>query len=752
MTNLFERALDGGKRALGETVNAGAHLVGDGLDLVGLDSAAHAVDRWGDNVADSLGALVGELNLGQTDDPKELVHGDVGAVTTAARHLHKFQAAFDETGSGLTRLDAEHWKGAAGDAFRARFSPQPALWVLAAEACGSAAEALDTYARTVEWAQGRARQAIDAYEAARKASERARDAYNDQVDRYNDAVKQYNSAAAAGGTDLTRPTDPGTFHDPGQDGLKQAQDLLREARRQRDAAALAAADAVSAATGSAPREPSFLQQVAAAQTDLVQGAAVGSLHLLGGVAKGGADAVKFVRSLNPQDPYNLTHPAQYQEHVLSTSLGLLRTANHPTELVKSLAGSGWRSDPFEATGRVIFDVASGAATGGGSTAGIAAKRAAANALKNSAERTALRGADDLAERAATNAARHTDVSVPAQAAPPTRLEGFPEAAYQHSPPARPDGFPEAAHHRSPPARVEGFPDAAYQHAPEPAPAHVPEPSAPEPPHVPEPEASAHVPEPEAPAHVPEPEAPSHAPEPEAPVHEPEVQAAESAKPVENEFDRALRTQQEQAAIRDAVQAQARTAKLYDDDAAQSYAQQTWNRTADGLREPEKVAFDSYSRGQGNRGTGPTYDEVNGALRTADGRIDGVTDAGVRRSVELMDQALRRQPVPQDIIVTRGTDIEHLVGAGGDPHSLKGLTFTERGYLSTGFGDLPAMWQGKQAVMHIKVPAGTPAMWMEKPGAVASTERELLLGRDLKWRATEVLDDGNRVHIFAEILP
>ncbi|MFJ8041044.1 putative T7SS-secreted protein [Kitasatospora sp. NPDC096147] len=736
MSNLFERVVDGGKRALGETVNAGAHLVGDGLDLVGLDSAAHAVDQWGDGVADSLGALVGELNLGQTDDPKELVHGDVGAINEAAQHLHTFQAAFDETGSGLTRLDAEHWKGEAGDAFRAKFSPQPALWVLAAEACGAAAKALDTYARTVEWAQGRARQAIDAHEAAHKASERARDAYNDQVDRYNDAVKRYNSAAAAGGTDLTRPTDPGTFHDPGQDGLKQAQELLREARRQRDAAALTAADAVSAATASAPREPSFLQQVAAAQTDLVQGAAVGSLHLLGGVAKGGADAVKFVRSLNPQDPYNLTHPAQYQEHVLTTSLGLLRTANHPTELVKSLAGSGWRSDPFEATGRVIFDVASGAATGGTSTAGVAARRVAANALKNSAERGALSGADDLARRAVADTARHADIPTPGRATPPTRPEGFPEAAYRQAPPARVEGFPEAAYRQAPPARVEGFPEAAYQRAPEPAPVHTPEPPAPEAPRVPEPEARAHTPEPDAPS--------PHQPEPEAPK-------AEGAGSFDLDLEASAKSQQELAAIREAVQAQAQTARLYDDAAAQTYAQQTWNRTADGLREQEKVALESYTRGEANRGAGAPYEKVNGSLRAADGQIDAVTDPSVRRSVDLIDQALRRQPVPQDLIVTRGTDIEHLIGVGGDPMSLKGQAFTERGYLSTGFGDLPAMWRGKEAVMHIKVPAGTPAMWMERPGSIANAERELLLGRDLTWRATEVLTEGNKVHIFAEIL-
>lgn len=564
MSNLFERVIDGGKRAVGETVNTGAHLVGDGLDLVGLDSAAHAVDKWGDGVADSLGALVGELNLGQTDDPRELVHGNVGAIGEAAKHLHKFRTAFDETGSGLTRLDADHWKGQAGDAFRAKFGPQPGFWLLAADACGAAATALDSYAQTVEWAQQQARQAIDTYEAARKASQEARDAFNHQIDQYNDAVKHYNNAAA---------------------------------------------------TGSAPREPSFLDQVAAAHTDLTQGVAVGGLHLLGGVAKAGADTVKFARGLNPMNPYNLTHPAQYQDHVFSTAMGLTRTANHPTELVKSLAGSGWSSDPVEALGRVIFDTASGVATGGGSTAGVAAKRAAVNALEHSAERTVLGGADDFARRAAGNAARHPDIPLPAQASPPVRLEGFP--------------------------------DAAYQHAPEPAPAHVPEPSVPESPHIPEPEAPAHTPEPEAPAHEPEP-----------------------AKPPESDVERAIRGQQEQTAIRDAERAQAQTAKVFDDAGAQAYAGWTWNRTAEGLPEIEKTALDNYTRGQGNRGQGATYDEINGGLRNLDGR---------------------------------------------------------------------------------KVPAGTPAMWMERAGSVASTERELLLGRNLQWRAVEVLPEGNRIHIFAEIL-
>ncbi|MEV4558190.1 putative T7SS-secreted protein [Kitasatospora sp. NPDC049285] len=403
----LESGFDTVKAGVGSVLDAEAHLVGDGLDLVGLHGAAHAVDSFGDSVADSLGAQIGEAQLGESEDPEDLVHGDVGAIGTSVGHLRKFSAAFESTGEGLTRLDHDHWQGQAADAFRAKFAPHPKLWLTAADACRTAADALEQYAQTVQWAQQQAQQAVDAYRAAKQASEQARDAYNQDVDRYNRQARAWNEEAGAGNDPGPAPTRPAAFSDPGEAGLKEAQELLRTARQQRDSAGEAAKAAVDAATATAPAEPSFLERMGKDLSDAFQGSMVGQLHLAGGIVKGAADIVKFARGLNSMDPYNTTHPAQYADHVSTTAVGLLHAANHPTELLSAVVGSGWGSDPFEAGGKLITNLAFGAVTGGGGEAAAVAERAGLTVAEDAAENAARNVAEDAGQNAARNAAEET---------------------------------------------------------------------------------------------------------------------------------------------------------------------------------------------------------------------------------------------------------------------------------------------------------------------------------------------------------
>jgi hypothetical protein len=135
---LIGGAWDEFKRGTGALVNDGAHLVGDGLNAVGLHAAANAVDVEGDKIGYSLGADVGELQLGQTSDPKQLVHGDAGKIRSTAAKLTAFHAGFGEVADGLNGINTGHWTGAAADAFRARFAPEPAKWSAAATAMADA--------------------------------------------------------------------------------------------------------------------------------------------------------------------------------------------------------------------------------------------------------------------------------------------------------------------------------------------------------------------------------------------------------------------------------------------------------------------------------------------------------------------------------------------------------------------------------------------------------------------------------------
>ncbi|WP_327070884.1 putative T7SS-secreted protein [Kitasatospora sp. NBC_01302] len=400
-----------GKKQVGKAIDHKAHEVGGMLDFVGLHGAAKTVDGWGDSVADDLGAQIGEKQLGQSEDPKDLVHGDAKALTDTAAHLRRFHDAFQETGSGLQALDSSHWQGQAADAFRARFAPHPALWLTAADACAAAATALDAFAQSLTWAQDQAQQAIDAYNAAKKAHQQAQDAYNASVTSYNTAVKTWNKAAAQPNPNPgPPPTDPGEFHDPSTDQLTHAQDLLRAARAGRDTAADNAASALKAATATAPTTPSFTQRMKLDSMDLAEGGMMGDAHLYGGILKGGADIVNFGRGLNPMDVYNVTHPATYLDHVNQVAAGLVHADMHPTDVVKSLVGSGWGSDPFEAGGKLITNIAFGALTDGAGPEADAAAAAAKDTAENAAKNATKDAAQDAAGGSGRDAVKDPDVN------------------------------------------------------------------------------------------------------------------------------------------------------------------------------------------------------------------------------------------------------------------------------------------------------------------------------------------------------
>lgn len=372
----IENLADGAEHLVGKGIDTVAHVAGDGLDALGLHGAAQAVDNFGDNVADSLGAQVDEQQLGQTDDPTHLIHGDVGKIRESVGHLKKFSGAFAETSDGLKRIDSSHWEGAAADGFRQKYHGHAQQWLDAEDACGKAAQALDDYSHTVEWAQGQAKQAIELYNQAKQDSKNARDAYNTQVDNYNNQVNAYNSAVQSGNDPGPMPQPLSEFHDPGVEKANQAKQILEDARKARNDAAGKAKGAIDAATNKAPAEPRFTDRMLNDAGDLLQGANVGMEHMLGGVLKGAGDIVKFARGLNPLDPYNITHPAAYLTGLSGTVTGLLHAANHPVDLLKGLVGDGWGSDPFEAFGKLVPNVALAAATDGAGAAEGLGERAA----------------------------------------------------------------------------------------------------------------------------------------------------------------------------------------------------------------------------------------------------------------------------------------------------------------------------------------------------------------------------------------
>ncbi|MGX1675216.1 putative T7SS-secreted protein [Streptomyces sp. NPDC055400] len=337
-----EDLIDEGKKKVGEGVDYATNKVGDGLDHVGLHGAADAVEDWGDDVASDLGATPGEQQLGQTEEANELVHGNPDKIRESAKHLKDFHTAFDHVSQGMKKVDSSGWAGEGGDAFRKKFGVHPTKWAQASDACDKAAGALDAYADTVKWAQGKAKEAVELYKKGQKASKDAVDTYNKKVDAYNARIKANEDPGAK----------PEPFQDPGKADIEKAHETLAEARKQRNTAASDAQGKVKAALAHAPAEPPPLDRLGNDLVDGYQAYNTELTHVVGGALKGTAGLLNFARGLNPTDPYNLTHPAAYMQNVSMTLSGLVSTAAHPERIVTA-AVDGFKKDPSEFVGRLL---------------------------------------------------------------------------------------------------------------------------------------------------------------------------------------------------------------------------------------------------------------------------------------------------------------------------------------------------------------------------------------------------------------
>ncbi|MGW1835645.1 putative T7SS-secreted protein [Streptomyces sp. NPDC002067] len=382
------KAVDGAKEMVGETVEYAADTTADALHAVGADGAARAVRSAGDDVADVLGAQVAERQLGESEDPKELIHGDPAKIHEVAAHLKDFYAAFERVGQGMRKLDAGAWQGKAADRFREEFDTHPKSWLHAADACEAAGKALNAYAETVTWAQGKARSAIDRHRRAQDATEKAADAYNRKVDAYN-------AALADGSGSGDGPPKPGEFTDPGEEGRASAEHLLKEARSQRDEAAERARHALTSALTHAPQAPKFTERTVLDAADGVAAGGMNLMHAAGGLIKAGADSVNLARTVNPVDPYNLSNPIRFMNNTTTTLLGLASSAAHPGRLAKGMLGEGWGSDPYEAGGAFLGNLVGGKGVG---AVGKGLLRSGARDAARSAARTAARDGGKLTLR------------------------------------------------------------------------------------------------------------------------------------------------------------------------------------------------------------------------------------------------------------------------------------------------------------------------------------------------------------------
>nr|WP_258024024.1 hypothetical protein [Streptomyces bambusae] len=209
--------LERGAALTGDAVEWFGDKTADALEDVGWQEGANAVRNTANSVANGLGADVGEVELGQSDDPRQLIHGSAAALRTTAGHLRDFHAAFTHTGEGLRKLGTDGISGETADAFRDSVQEKAPRWFAAATAFETAAGTVGRFADTVTWAQNQAKEAIEEYKTAVKLSENARSAYNTWVKDYESAVKSRQDPL---------PARPAGFTDPGEGPRR----VRREAR------------------------------------------------------------------------------------------------------------------------------------------------------------------------------------------------------------------------------------------------------------------------------------------------------------------------------------------------------------------------------------------------------------------------------------------------------------------------------------------------------------------------------------------
>ncbi|GIT80505.1 hypothetical protein LLS1_21740 [Leifsonia sp. LS1] len=179
-----------------------------------------------------------------------------------------------------------------------------------------------------------------------------------------------------------------------------------------------------------------------------------------------------------------------------------------------------------------------------------------------------------------------------------------------------------------------------------------------------------------------------------------------------------------------------------DDEAVAYGREHWDGIADELTPAQREAVYDYTR-ESPGPSGVTYKEINGALRNGP-----PYPADLQNHIRAIDESLNTRPLSESVEVTRGTGTSHW---SFDPENAAGKVVREDSYLSTSLGGPADSFAGKDAILHLDVPQGTPAAWVENLSHFGGSERELLLGRGLQWQGTRVEYIDGQLHVYGEVI-
>ncbi|MFI5679319.1 ADP-ribosyltransferase [Streptomyces cellulosae] len=171
-------------------------------------------------------------------------------------------------------------------------------------------------------------------------------------------------------------------------------------------------------------------------------------------------------------------------------------------------------------------------------------------------------------------------------------------------------------------------------------------------------------------------------------------------------------------------------------AGKAYGDANWNDFLDNLDPEAHNALHTYSDHY--------YTQINDPLR------EGVKlSDDMQHVVDNMDRVMGSHPVPENIMVVRGTDVSYLKLRS--PLEMEGNFFDDPGYTSTSLGKDPA-FAFQPVHLHLRVPKGTPALWIDHISANKG-ERELLLARGTGYKVTRVFQDAaGKWQVYGEVMP
>lgn len=121
----IENAVESGIESAGQAFDSGMDALAERVEHYGATGVSGALTSLGDAVASLTGGEVDELQLGQSDQPRQLIRGDGAAIVGATDTLTSRASAIESTGNAPGRFDAADWQGSDADAFNDVYDRQP---------------------------------------------------------------------------------------------------------------------------------------------------------------------------------------------------------------------------------------------------------------------------------------------------------------------------------------------------------------------------------------------------------------------------------------------------------------------------------------------------------------------------------------------------------------------------------------------------------------------------------------------------